>query len=115
MKYALATALILFSTIGFSKELQNPSVGIDQKVLGGDILLVKMKQFVVISGQESLELVAELGPEKKKDFTHDIVMAKPSEQLTSLYNPDHKKKTVQLILNRYADALAKIERKAEAN
>jgi hypothetical protein len=94
---------------GFAETVQFPDTVINNKILGGDILLVQMKDYVVISGDESQALEAELGPHTKKQFTRDIVMNESVEKLIIKYNYENKLPTVQKILARYHQVLAKIE------
>lgn len=112
----LMTALMIFgSSFVLAETIQLPGAAVNQEILGGDILLIKMKAHLIISGKESQALEKELGAETKKKLTHDMVMTKSFEELKSSYNPSNDKPMVQVILNRYAEVLAKIDAKLTLN
>ncbi|MGZ3770957.1 MAG: hypothetical protein ACXVCP_15620 [Bdellovibrio sp.] len=115
MKYLFVATMIILPMFSFAETIQLPEVRLNQEALGGDILLIKMKDYLVISGKESLELEIELGVDAKKSFTRDIIMTKSVDELTALYNPVNDRNTVQAVLNRYAEVLAKIDSKTSLN
>jgi hypothetical protein len=115
MKFLIVVLLMFGSSFGFAETIQLPDAVVNQQVLGGDILLIKMKDYVIISGKESQTLEKELGAETKKELTRDIIMTKSVEELIASYNPSNDKPMVQAILNRYAAVLAKIDSKLTLN
>jgi hypothetical protein len=115
VKYFILVTIMFLSTFSFAETVQLPDTKVNQEVLGGDILLIKMKGYLMISGKESQALEKELGIDSKKKFKRDIVMAKSFAELVALYNPVMDKKMVQVILNRYSDVLAKIDSKSSLN
>ncbi|MGZ3747777.1 MAG: hypothetical protein ACXWRE_10415 [Pseudobdellovibrionaceae bacterium] len=115
MKFLIATIIMFGSSFGFSETTQLPDVVVNQEALGGDILLIKMKDYLIISGKESQEIEKELGTESKKKFTRDIIMSKSVEELIASYNPSNDKPMVQTILKRYADILSRIDSKLTLN
>jgi hypothetical protein len=102
---------VLGSCWGFAEVTSVPTAVIHQDVLGGDVLLIQMKDYLVITGKESQSLELELGANGKKVFTQDIVMGRSMNRLVGMYNPMNKKPTVKKILNRYSDLLLKLESK----
>jgi hypothetical protein len=115
MKYLIVALMILGSSFAFSETNQLPDAVINQEVLGGDILLIKMKDYLVVTGKESQALEQELGAETKSKLTQDIIMTKSADELAALYNPTNDKPTVQKILIRYADVLARVDAKPSLN
>lgn len=115
MKFFIGALIAFGSSFGFAEAIQLPDAVVNQEVLGGDILLIKMKDYLIISGKESHALESELGIETKKKLTRDIIMTKSIEELIATYNPLNDKPTVQIVLNRYADVLAKIDSKLTLN
>lgn len=115
MKLLIAAFIMFGSSFGFAETIQFPDAVVDQDVLGGDILLIKMKDYLIISGKESQALEKEIGTETKKKLTHDIIMTKSVEELIASYNPSNDKPMVQTIINRYAEVLAKIDSKLSLN
>lgn len=107
--------LILYSSFLFSQIVaadwaQLPVVEVDQEALGGDILLINMKEYLVISGTESATLVKELGLENKNSFTRDIIMTKSIDQLIATYQPSKARPMTEQIINRYSNVLLKLNK-----
>lgn len=96
-------------TIGYAAPVQLPAVTLNSESIGGDILLIKMKDHVIITGHESEDLVKEIGQDNKRNFTRDIVMTKTPKELAELYNPKGSNKMVQTIISRYTETLARID------
>ena len=94
---------------------QLPAVEVNQEVLGGDILMIKMKEYLVITGAESATLVSELGIDSKKAFTRDIIMTKSVDQLVASYQPSEARPMTELIINRYLNVLLKLNKKESLN
>jgi hypothetical protein len=115
MKFLFFAFAIIFSSLGFAETIQFPEVMIHQDVLGGDIILIKMKEYLVISGKESRSLEKELGVEAKRQFTRDITMTKSFSEMVELYNPYGDRPTVRMILKRYADVVTKIDSASKMN
>lgn len=115
MKYLMLGAMVFLSSYSFAETLSLPDATMSRSVIGGDILLIKMKAYVVISGEESRALESELGMEAKKQFTQDIVMSKSIRDLIVDYNSSNNRNTVQLIIERYSNVLTQLEAKSRLN
>ena len=106
---------LFFSQLVIAESIQLPAVEVNQDVLGGDILLINMKEYLVISGSESTALKNELGIENKKNFTKDIIMTEPIDQLIAYYMPSESRPVTMKIIQRYSDILLKLSKKETLN
>ena len=87
------TIVLLLGTLGTYNANASwqalPAAQISSKTLGGEILLIQMKHSLVIDGDESAKLLAELGVTMKKSLLNDMIMNKPATSLTEAYGrPD---------------------------
>jgi hypothetical protein len=98
--------LLIFTSISeAARHIVNlPTVSIDKQTLGGDILLINMKDYLVIQGSQSKVLENELGSELKKNMTRDMIMTKPVELLLASYGRENRPVTNEVI-NRYGEIL----------
>jgi hypothetical protein len=98
--------LLIFTSIseGARHIVNLPTVSIDKQTLGGDILLINMKDYLVIQGSQSKVLENELGSELKKNMTRDMVMTKPVKLLLASYGRENCPVTNEVI-NRYGEIL----------
>lgn len=115
MKYLLTTLLFLSASIGWAQSVDLPPVRLGQEALGGDVLLINMKEYLIISGKESRALERELGLEAKQRMTKDIVTSKGIGELIATYQPSNSRPTVRLILLRYAETLSQVNPKLGLN
>ncbi len=116
MKFSsILLSCLLCSQFVLAQWSQLPAVEVNQEVLGGDILLIKMKEYVVITGAESTALIKELGIDSKKAFTRDIIMTRSVDQLVASYQPSEARPVTELIINRYLNVLLKLNKKESLN
>ncbi len=86
--------------------IQPPTAEVTQSVLGGDILLINMKEYLVISGEDSKKIIQELGSkEKYQQLTKSLVNVENSLQIKKLFQISEKKPTALNILNKYENLL----------
>ncbi len=95
MKFILL--LVMFLVCVARAEIKLPTVSINEQTLGGDILLINMKDYLVIQGTQSKALESELGPNLKKHFTRDIVMAESVDFLKTKYGLENRPVTNEII------------------
>lgn len=105
MKFLVITIFLVSSAYAADQEVVLPTITINQETQGGDILLINMKDYLVIQGNQSKVLEAELGPELKKKFTHDLVMTQSVEFLLANYG-NEKRPVTNEVINQYSEILA---------
>jgi hypothetical protein len=81
-----------------------PAVTVNEETLGGDILLINMKDYMVIQRNQSQYLEKELGAELKKQFTRDIVMTQSVEFLQAQYGGE-KHPVTNEVIKQYAEII----------
>jgi hypothetical protein len=105
MRFLIALILLSAFAQASEKSVVLPTVTVNKETLGGDILLINMKDYLVIQGNQSKVLETELGAELKKKFTHDIVMTQSVEFLLANYATEARPVTKEVI-NQYAEIIA---------
>ena len=106
---------LVFSQFVMAEWVQLPPAEVNKEVLGGDILLINMKEYLIISGAESRALVKELGLDNKNTFTRDIIMTKSVDQLVASYQPSEVRPITAQIIIRYSDIIFKLNKKETLN
>jgi hypothetical protein len=67
-----------------------PVTIIDQRALGGTVLLLQMKYSLVVSGSDEAQIINELGLEGKKELFKNMIQNKSAEELKTRYgNSNH--------------------------
>ncbi len=100
----LAILILLFiSTVQAITVL--PAVSVNEGTIGGDIILINMKDYLVIQGDQSKVLKEELGIEIKNKFTRDLVLTKSVEYLQANYGSDNRPITNEII-SRYGEIIS---------
>ncbi len=116
MKLIIILSLCLMSSnIVLADWIQAPAVEVNEAVLGGDILLINMKEYLVITGVESAALAKELRINKKNQLTKDIILEKSVEQLEKIYHASEFRPTTSQIINRYAEIIFKLQQAGTLN
>ena len=115
MKLSFILFSLLFSQFAIAEWVQLPAVEVNQEVLGGDILLINMKEYLVISGAESAALVKELGIDSKNAFTRDIIMTKSVDKLIASYQPSEARPMTEQIIVKYSNILFRLTKKETLN
>ncbi len=82
-----------------------PAVTVNEGTIGGDIILINMKDYLVIQGDQSKVLQEELGAEVKNNFTRDLVLTKSVEYLQANYGNDSRPITNEII-SRYGEIIS---------
>lgn len=105
----VTSSVLLLTSVAFAQAVSFPVVQLNEEALGGDVLLIQMKESLVITGSENEALEKELGRKMKSLFTKAMVLSATPTDLLLTYDPSRVRPTVQAVLKRYANVLAKIE------
>ncbi len=62
-----------------------PAVTVDQKTLGGSVLVLQMKYSLVVNGADEAQIITELGPEGKKELFKNMILNKSPQELKNRY------------------------------
>jgi hypothetical protein len=112
VKKLLMIFTYLFLVTAYSQpENQLPEAQVDVSTLGGHIILIEMKEYLIISGDETKALESELGETVLKNFFQDMLLSTPTAELIEKYIQRSSSQLIsQKIISRYADILLKINK-----
>lgn len=85
-----------------------PEIAVDESILGGHIVLINMKDSMLISGKESLQIESEIGIDQKNKLIISFLMAEDPAEIQFAYaGNNHDKPTTEQVIQRYRLILQK--------
>ena len=79
-----------------------PEIAVDESILGGHIVLINMKDSMLISGKESLQIESEIGIDQKNKLIISFLMAEDPAEIQFTYaGNNHDKPITEQVIQRY--------------
>ncbi len=79
-----------------------PEVSVDESILNGHIIMIDMKDSLLVSGNETVQLEVEIGVEQKNKLFRSFLMTEDASILEKIYVNNSNEQPVTLkIIQRY--------------
>ena len=102
MKTLLLTTLLLIGLQTHAQMQMLPEVSVDDSILGGHIIMIDMKDLLLISGTETLQIESEIGIEQKNKLLISFLMTEDASEIQFLFaGNNHDKPATEKIIQRY--------------